>query len=59
MPKPSHVASSSRFLPPNIDGTKIGIGVSIGIALSVEGSKSGQELLANADYAMYGAKEKR
>ena len=43
--------------PFNIDGTKISIGVSIGIALSVEGSESGQELLANADKAMYDAKK--
>lgn len=44
-------------IPFNVDGTKISIGVSIGIALSVEGSESGQELLASADKAMYDAKK--
>ena len=43
--------------PFQIDGAGIAIGISVGIALGARGESSAEDLLRNADFAMYRAKQ--
>jgi diguanylate cyclase (GGDEF)-like protein/PAS domain S-box-containing protein len=55
------IAMSQRILgalrePLELDGVEIALGASIGIAISPDGAEQSDELLRNADVAMYAAK---